>query len=47
MNLKRCPLIVSFTNYFQDKKVPQPVMDVIEEEINKLRSLDSHASEFK
>ena len=31
----------------KDKTVPGPIMDVIEEEITKLRSLDSHASEFK
>ena len=31
----------------KEKVVPQQIMDVIEEEITKLRSLDSHASEFK
>ncbi|ODM97770.1 Lon protease, mitochondrial [Orchesella cincta] len=35
-----------FRARLKDKKVPQAVMDVIEEEITKLRSLDSHASEF-
>ncbi|CAG7833864.1 unnamed protein product, partial [Allacma fusca] len=35
-----------FRARLKDKVVPQPVQDVIEEEIAKLRSLDSHASEF-
>lgn len=32
---------------FQDKKVPQHAMAVIEEELNKLGFLESHSSEFK
>src|SRR5882672_7617512 len=31
----------------KDKTVPKPIMEVIDEEITKLRTLDSHASEFK
>lgn len=36
-----------FRQRLKEKTVPQHIMDVIEEEITKLRSLDSHASEFK
>jgi len=36
-----------YRSRLKEKTVPTPIMDVIEEEITKLRSLDSHASEFK
>lgn len=36
-----------FRTRLKEKTVPKPIMDVIEEEIAKLRTLDSHASEFK
>lgn len=34
-------------NDIQDKEVPKAVMEVIEEEINKLGFLDNHSMEFK
>lgn len=34
-------------NKFKDKNVPQAVMDVVEEELNKLSLLENHSSEFK
>lgn len=36
-----------FRERLKDKKVPQHVMDVINEELNKLGLLDNHSSEFK
>jgi Lon-like ATP-dependent protease len=36
-----------YRSRLKGKTVPTAIMDVIEEEITKLRSLDSHASEFK
>lgn len=31
----------------KDKMVPKPIMDVVDEELNKLGFLESHSSEFK
>lgn len=36
-----------FRERLKDRSVPQPIMDVINEELNKLGLLDSHSSEFK
>lgn len=36
-----------FRERLKDRKVPQPIMDVINEELNKLALLDNHSSEFK
>lgn len=39
-------IVEKFRNKIKDLLVPQPVMDVIEEELNKLSLLDNHSSEF-
>lgn len=36
-----------FRERLKDRTVPQPIMDVINEELNKLALLDNHSSEFK
>lgn len=36
-----------FRERLKDRSVPQPIMDAINEELNKLGLLDSHSSEFK
>ena len=36
-----------FRERLKDRTVPQLIMDVINEELNKLGLLDSHSSEFK
>ena len=34
-------------DFFQDLNIPKHVMEVIDEELNKLSFLDNHSSEFK
>lgn len=36
-----------FRERLRGRTVPQPIMDVINEELNKLALLDNHSSEFK
>lgn len=36
-----------FRERLKERSVPLPIMDVINEELNKLGLLDSHSSEFK
>ncbi|MEQ2199825.1 Lon protease mitochondrial, partial [Xenoophorus captivus] len=36
-----------FRERLKDRNVPQHIMDVISEELNKLSLLDNHSSEFK
>lgn len=36
-----------FRERLKKRTVPQPIMDVINEELNKLGLLDNHSSEFK
>ena len=40
-------VIEKFRERLRDKSVPQPVQDVIDEEMNKIQFLDNHSSEFR
>jgi len=40
-------MFINIFYFMQGKTIPQVISDVIEEEMAKLKSLDSHASEFK